>query len=153
MRPELDRVPPYLYGRGPDYTIVGGLVFQELSRPYLGAWGDWARRAPPRILVAMDRGPEEAGRIVLLSSVLPDAANLGYQELRDLIVERVNARAVASLAELRAAFAAPVGRFHVVELAPGQDAARLVLDVAEARAAAARVSSAYGVERLDSAAP
>ena len=62
MRPELDRVPPYVYGRGPDYTIVGGLVFQELSRPYLGAWGDWARRAPPRILVAMDRGADEAGR-------------------------------------------------------------------------------------------
>jgi S1-C subfamily serine protease len=153
MRPELDRVPPYVYGRGPDYTIVGGLVFQELSRPYLGAWGDWARRAPPRILVAMDRGEDEAGRTVLLSTVLPDAANLGYQELRDLIVERVNGQAVSSLAELRAAFATPPGRFHVVDLAPGQDAARLVLDAEEARAAAARVAAAYGVAKLDSAAP
>jgi hypothetical protein len=153
MRPELDRVPPYVYGRGPDYTIVGGLVFQELSRPYLGAWGDWARRAPPRILVAMDRGSDEAGRIVILSSVLPDAANLGYQELRDQMVDRVNGRPVTSLADVRAAFAAPGGRFHVVELAPGQAAARLVLDAEEARAAAARVSAAYGVERLDSTAP
>jgi hypothetical protein len=101
----------------------------------------------------MDRGEDEAGRILILSSVLPDAANLGYQELRDLIVERVNGRAVSSLAELRAAFAAPGGRFHVVDLAPGQDAARLVLDAEEARAAAARVSAAYGVERLDSAGP
>ena len=51
---------------------------------------------PPRLLVAIDREPDDAGaerqRIVLLSSVLPDAANLGYQELRDLIVERVNGR-------------------------------------------------------------
>ncbi|HXK11233.1 MAG TPA: hypothetical protein VMT70_16420 [Vicinamibacteria bacterium] len=157
MRPEEDRVPPYVFGRGPDYVIVGGLVFQDLTRPYLGAWGDWARRAPPRLLVAIDREPEEAGaegkRIVLLSSVLPDAANLGYQELRDLIVARVNGRPVSSLADLRAAFASPTGAFHVVEFTPGQGAARVVLDAGEARDAAARLQKAYGVERLDSADP
>ncbi len=157
MRPEQDRVPPYVFGRGPDYVVVGGLVFEELTRPYLGAWGDWARRAPPRLLVAIDREPEDAGaepkRIVLLSSVLPDAANLGYQELRDLIVERVNGRAVSSLADLRQAFASPQGGFHVVEFLAGQGTARAVLDAGEARAAAARLRQAYGVEKLDSAAP
>ena len=60
MRPEQDRVPPYVYGRGPDYVIVGGLVFEELTRPYLASWGDWTRRAPPRLLVAIDREPEQA---------------------------------------------------------------------------------------------
>jgi hypothetical protein len=153
MPPDQDRIPPYVYGRGPDYVVVGGLVFEELSRPYLSAWGDWARRAPPRLLIAVDREPEDEGaerqRIVLLSSVLPDAANLGYQELRDVIVERVNGRAVADLADLRAAFAAPRGDFHVVEFLPGQGAARLVLDAKEAEAAAARIREAYGVDRLD----
>jgi hypothetical protein len=157
MRPEQDRVPPYVFGRGPDYFVVGGLVFQELTRPYLGAWGDWARRAPPRILVEMDREPEEEGeepkRIVLLSSVLPDAANLGYQELRDLIVEQVNGRAVRRLSDLRQAFAVPRGGFHVVDFLAGQGAARAVLDAAEAQAAAARLQQAYGVEKLDSEAP
>ena len=157
MRPEQDRVPPYVFGRGPDYVVAGGLVFQELTRPYLGAWGDWARRAPPRLLVAIDREPDEAGeepkRIVLLSSVLPDAANLGYQELRDLIVERVNGRAIASLADLRRALHAPEGGFHVVDFVAGQGVARAVLDAAEAQAAAARLQQAYGVERLDSQAP
>jgi hypothetical protein len=156
MSPERDRVPPYVFGRGPEYLIVGGLVFQELTRPYLGTWGDWARRAPPRLLVAVDREPEDDGagkRIVLLSSVLPDTANLGYQELRDLIVERVNGSPVASLADLRRAFASPGGGFHVVEFVAGQAAARLVLDAGEAEAAAARVREAYGVERLDSETP
>ena len=155
--PEQDRVPPYVFGRGPDYVIVGGLVFEELTRPYLGAWGDWARRAPPRLLVAIDREPQEAGeegqRIVVLSSVLPDAANLGYQELRDLIVARVNGRPVSRLDDLRQAFASPEGAFHVVEFAAGQATARTVLDAGEARAAAARLRQAYGVERLDSTAP
>jgi hypothetical protein len=156
MRPELDRVAPYVYGRGPDYVVTGGLVFQELTRPYLGAWGDWARRAPPRLLVAIDREPDDAAepkRIVILSSVLPDAANLGYQQLRDVMVERVNGQAVGSLADLRRAFASPLGGFHVVDFVAGQEAARAVLDAEDAQAASARVRLAYGVERLDSQAP
>jgi hypothetical protein len=152
MPADQDRIPPYVYGRGPDYVVVGGLVFEELTRPYLLAWGDWARRAPPRLLVAVDREPdeEETRRVVILSSVLPDAANLGYQELRDQIVERVNGRPIGSLADLRQAFASPQGGFHVVELLAGQAAARLVLDAGEAEAAAERVREAYGVARLDS---
>jgi len=157
MRPDEDRVPPYVFGREPEYVVVGGLVFEELTRPYLGAWGDWARRAPPRLLVAIDREPDEAGtepgHIVLLSSVLPDAANLGYQELRDLIVERVNGRPVASLVDLRRAVTAPEGGFHGVDFVAGQGFTRAVLDATEAEAAAARLRGAYGVERLDSAAP
>ena len=157
MLPEQDRVPPYVFGRGPDYVVVGGLVFQELTRPYLGAWGDWARRAPPRLLVAIDREPDDAGaeprRIVLLSSVLPDAANLGYQELRDLMVDRVNGQPVGSLADVRKALSSPPGGYHVVEFTAGQAAARAVLDAGEAQAAAARLRQTYGVERLDSQAP
>jgi len=154
MAAEQDSVPPYVYGRGPDYVIKGGLVFQELTRPYLASWGDWTRRAPPRLLVAIDRAEDDAAaepsRIVLLSSVLPDTANLGYERLRDLIVERVNGRPVASLVELRRAFAAPGSAFHVVELLPGQGAERVVIDAAEAEAAGERLARAYGVERLDS---
>jgi hypothetical protein len=156
MRPEQDRVPPYVYGRGPDYVIKGGLVFQELTRPYLASWGDWTRRAPPRLLVAIDGDEEAAGdgqqRIVLLSSVLPDVANLGYQELRDQIVERVNGRPVPNLAALREAFGSASSGFHVIELLPGQAASRIVIDAAEAEAASERLHRAYGVEQLDSGA-
>jgi len=156
MLPEQDRVPPYVYGRGPDYVIVGGLVFQEVTRPYLASWGDWTRRAPPRLLVAIDREPEaeEAGagprRIVLLASVLPDTANLGYQELRDVIVEKVNGKPVSNLQDLRKAFAAPFGGFHVVDFLPGQAAVRIVVDAGEAVQSQKRLQQAYGVERLDS---
>jgi S1-C subfamily serine protease len=155
MRPDQDRVPPYVFGRGPDYLIVGGLVFEELTRPYLASWGDWTRRAPPRLLVAIDRAEDEEGgttpkRIVLLSSVLPDTANLGYQELRDLIVERVNGRPIANLQDLRQAFATPSNGFHVVDFLAGQSAVRIVLDASEAASSRQRLQQAYGVERLDS---
>jgi S1-C subfamily serine protease len=154
MLPDDDVVPPYLFGRGPDYVIAGGVVFQELTRPYLGAWGDWLRRAPPRLLIAVDRdayAPDAPRRFVLLSTVLPDPANLGYQDLHDLLVEKVNGRAIGSLDDLRQALASPQGPFHVIELLPGQGARRVVLDVKEAQASAARLAAAYGVEHLDSA--
>jgi hypothetical protein len=154
MKPEQDRVPPYVYGRGPDYVVKGGLVFQELTRPYLASWGDWTRRAPPRLLVAIDRDPEPEGpeppRIVLLSSVLPDAVNLGYQQLRDQIVERVNGRPVPNLQALREAFASVTTGYHVIEFLSGQAASRIVIDAAESDAASERLRRAYGVERLDS---
>ncbi|MFN8091072.1 MAG: hypothetical protein U0599_02370 [Vicinamibacteria bacterium] len=155
MRPDEEKVPPYEFGHGPGYVVVGGLVFQELTRPYLGAWGDWTRRAPPRLLVAIDREgalPDaKAPRIILLSSVLPDPANLGFQELRDQIVAKINGRTIGSLDDVREAVRHPQGAFHVIDLAPGQGAARVVIAVDEARAAAARLQAAYGLERLDSA--
>jgi S1-C subfamily serine protease len=150
MSPDEDRVPPFVLGRGPDYAVVGGLVFQELTGSYLATWGtDWARRAPPRLLIAYDRDgalpSAEQPRIVLLTSVLPDAANLGYQDLRDLIVTKVNGVPVASLGALREAFQRPQGDFHVVELLPGQGPGRLVLDAAEVRASTERIKTLYGV--------
>ena len=156
MLPEQDKVPPYQFGRGPDYVIAGGLVFQELTRPYLGAYGDWARRAPPRLLVALDREAEVTEterRLVLLSAVLPDAANLGYQDARDLLVAQVNGAAVGSLDDVRQALGRPQGGFHVIELRPGQGTRRVVIDVGEAQAAVARLRQAYGIDRMDSAEP
>ena len=148
MRPEDDKVPPYILGRGPDYLVAGGLVFEEMSIPYLSTWGDWMRRGPTRLLVAYDReGAEptpEAPRIVLLSSVLPDPCNLGYQDFRDLIITAVNGVPIGRLEDLKRAFAEPRGPFHVVEFVPGQGPTRIVLDVAEAKAAAARIRALYG---------
>ena len=157
MPPEEDKVPPYDSGRGPDYLVVGGLVFQELHGAYLATWNDWRRRAPPRLIVALEREgalpTPERPRMVLLASVLPDAANRGYEQLHDLIVERVNGRTIGSMTDLRPAFAGPGGSFHVIEFLPGQTTRRIVLDVVEARASEARIHEAYGVERMDSEAP
>jgi hypothetical protein len=157
IRAESDKIPPYVYGHGPNYSVVGGLVFQELNVPYLRTFGDWQRRAPPRLLIAYDRQANmpspQSPRIVLLSSVLPDAANLGYEGVGNLIVERVNGRRIGSMTDLREAFAHPDGDFHIVEFLPGLSPERLVLDVEEARESADRIRLAYGVDRLDSEGP
>jgi hypothetical protein len=154
IQAEADKVPPYVYGHGPDYAMVGGLVFQELTVPYLTTFGDWQRRGPPRLLIAYQREAAmpspESPRIVILSSVLPDAANLGYESVRNVIVERVNGRRIGSMDDLRQAFEHPEGDFHVVEFLPGLPPERLVLDVEETHASEERIRLAYGVDRLDS---
>jgi hypothetical protein len=60
---------------------AGGLVFQPLHQPYLRGWGDdWRRRAPFRLVYASSEGPtKERPTLVILSQVLPDPINVGYQ--------------------------------------------------------------------------
>ena len=46
-------IDPYMFDRGPKYLIFGGLIFQELTLPYLESWGDeWPNRAPFKLVHA-----------------------------------------------------------------------------------------------------
>jgi S1-C subfamily serine protease len=48
-------IPPYNLDQPPPYYVLGGLIFQELSRQYLKEWGgNWQKEAPPSF-VYMDR--------------------------------------------------------------------------------------------------
>ena len=58
-----------------------------------------------------------------------------------------------ALADVRKALTEPVQGFQVVDFVPGQGYTRVVLDAAEAQAAAERLRQAYGVEKLDSTLP
>ena len=62
-RPPQDYVSqPYVIDEPPRYFVVGGLIFQELSRQYLKEWGgDWQKQAPQR-LVYLDRFQIVAGQ-------------------------------------------------------------------------------------------
>jgi S1-C subfamily serine protease len=44
-------IEPYTIGKQPRYYILGGLVFQELTRQYLREWGaNWLKDAPQRLV-------------------------------------------------------------------------------------------------------
>lgn len=148
MDPEQDVVPRYTYDTSPEWLQVGGLVFEPLTTDYLRRWRTWWQNAPLRILVAKSRQdvPElEGHRLILLSRVLPDPANLGYHDLQAQLVNKVNGRPVRTMDELRAALDAPQNGFHVIELLAGQPATRVVIDALEAKAADARIRERYGL--------
>ncbi len=111
---------PYVIDRPPRYFVADGLIFQDLSRQYLKEWGgDWQKQAPQR-LVYLDRYqstmiPEGRKRIVILSQTLPVASNVGYEEMKYLVVTKVNGIQINSLDDLAAALAKPVDGFSKIE--------------------------------------
>jgi S1-C subfamily serine protease len=111
---------PYIVDRPPTFYILGGMVFQELSRQYLREWGvDWTKKAPED-LVYMDRYQselfKEPGRkIVFLSRVLPTDATLGYEDLHFLVVTKINGQEIKRLADVPAALAKMTDGIHKIE--------------------------------------
>jgi hypothetical protein len=133
----------------PEYLILGGLIFQPLTRNFLESWGqDWERRAPFRLAYFRNEEPStERPAVVVLSQVLPDVFNVGYQDLRNLVLERVNGRKVSSLKDLAPALGQATDGFHTFEFLKGESLQRLVLDARELNAAAQRVLQRYGIEK------
>jgi hypothetical protein len=98
-------VPENTIARKAEYLVEGGLVIRELTGRYLRAHGsDWERVIDSRIAhtyLAKRHSGEQAGhRVVLLSSVLPDPINIGYQDLRNMVVTHVNGEQVNSMADV-----------------------------------------------------
>ena len=141
-------VPESAYDAPPEYLILGGLVFQPLTRNYLQSWGqDWERRAPFRLAYFRNEEPSpDRPSVVVLSQVLPDVFNVGYQDLRSLVLERINGRKINSLKDVVPALAQAADGFHKVEFLKGESLQRLVLDAGQLDAATQRVLQRYGIE-------
>ncbi|MDQ6860160.1 MAG: PDZ domain-containing protein [Verrucomicrobiota bacterium] len=145
-------VPPYTMGQPPSYVVLGGLIFQELSRTYLREWGaTWQKEAPQKF-VYLDRFqselfPEGNRRVVILSQVLPANTTIGYDDLSYLVVQKVNGREVKSLRDLADAVKQPVeGGFIKIETY--DDPKQLELDVAQVAAEAPALQQNYGIPEL-----
>jgi len=141
-------VPMATYDREPEYLMVGGLVFQPLTDSYLQSWGnDWKRRAPFRLTYYRTESPDkDRPSLVLLSQVLPDPYNIGYQDQRWLVVDKINGQRVSRLPELRAALDKPVNGFHVIEFVQSDSLRKMVLFAGDPeREATTRVLKRYGI--------
>ena len=112
-------VPGYNFGKAPNYLIMGGLVFQELSRPLLESFGEnWQSRAPLDFLDAMENPEKYEGkvdRIVFLSGSIPTPATVGYESLRNLIVSKVNGKEIKNMKSLIEAFKGNLSERHSIQ--------------------------------------
>lgn len=115
-------IPRYLYDKTPPYLIHGGLVFVELSLPYLKSYGDqWQNRAPVNLIEALqddsdfdDRGVE---RIVVLHGCIPTEATLGYDSIGGVIVDSINGKPVKSLTDVARELDDPAPAIQTIGLA------------------------------------
>src|SRR3954464_8086361 len=144
-------IPPYNIDRAPLYYVLGGLVFQELSRQYLREWGtNWMKDAPQR-LVYKDRFqgelyPEGNRRVVVLTQVLPANTTIGYDDIGYLSVQKVNGKEVKSLAELAEALKQPVDGFITIETE--EDPKQIALDAKQVESEAEGLKQNYGLPAL-----
>ncbi|MBT7981154.1 MAG: PDZ domain-containing protein [Akkermansiaceae bacterium] len=113
-------IDPYMFDRGPKFSIIGGLVFQELSVPFLKLFGnDWQSRAPIKMLMA-HASPEmyeKEGRrkLVILTRTIPTPATLGYERLSTLIVTKINGVPINDIQDVDKAANMPTNGQHRIE--------------------------------------
>jgi S1-C subfamily serine protease len=144
-------IPPYNLDRPPLYYVLGGLIFQELSRQYLREWGaNWIKDAPQRF-VYKDRFqselyPEGNRRVVVLTQVLPANTTIGYDEMAYLSVRKVNGKEVKSLKDLADAVKEPVNGFIIIETE--EDPKQIALEAAQVEAEASSLKQNYGLPSL-----
>jgi len=138
-------VEPYTIGKHPHYYILGGLVFQELTRQYLREWGaNWLKDAPQR-LVYYDRFQSDLlpakRKIVFLSQILPTEDTVGYEQLSNLVVSKLNGRDILSLDDFAAAAKNPVAGFHKIEFE--EDPHEIYLDAKQVEEGSDQLQKTY----------
>lgn len=94
LKEKVEFVPRSRYEVTPSYFIFGGLVFQTLSRDYLSTWDNWWEKAPKEFLHLYFSGTRTAQRLeaVILSQILADEVNVGYEGLYSESVISVNGK-------------------------------------------------------------
>jgi len=139
--------PARLQGNSVPYTFLGGLLFQELSRPYLREWGVNWRSDAPQNLVALDAFqenlPKDQKRLVILSGILPSPQTIGLQELAHKVVVRINGMPIHTLADVSDAAKYPKNSFHCIELEGS--AGPIFLDSVSLGSEEAELRSEYGI--------
>jgi PDZ domain len=143
-------VEPYSVGKPPRYYILGGLVFQELTRQYLREWGNnWLKDAPQR-LVYYDRFQSdlfaEKRKIVFLSQILPTRDTVGYEQISNLVVKKLNGKEILNLNQFAEAAAQPVGGYHKIEFE--DDPHQIYLDANQVEQDAAQLRKIYSLPAL-----
>jgi S1-C subfamily serine protease len=143
-------VEPYTIGKRPYYYILGGLVFQELTRQYLREWGaNWLKDAPQR-LVYYDRFQSDLfpdkRKIVFLSQILPTEDTVGYEQLSNLVVTKLNGRDILSLDDFAEAAKNPVSGFHKIEFE--EDPHEIYLDAKQVEEGSAQLQKTYSIPAL-----
>ncbi|MGB0582483.1 MAG: PDZ domain-containing protein, partial [Limisphaerales bacterium] len=140
-------VPTATYGRDPEYLVVGGLLFQPLTVPLLEIYGEsWQSRAPYQLTSRVDNSPSaKRSGLVVCTMVIPDPFNLGYQDLRFVVLDKVNGQSISDLGDIREALKNPEDGFHNISFTKGSRVENIVLDAAKEPAATAKILRHYRI--------
>ncbi|PXA04911.1 hypothetical protein DDZ13_02805 [Coraliomargarita sinensis] len=136
-------IPDRRYDAPPQYLIEGGLVFQPLNGPLLEALG---KNIPPLLdYYSQQKGVNGRKGLVVLSGVLPDDYNLGYEDLRYVLVDEINGRTINNLNDIQTALEEPETAYHNIRFMPEERIQHIVLDAREMEDATNRILQNYRI--------
>jgi len=123
-------VPHEQYDVEPTYYIAGGLVFMPLTYNYLYVRmmdDAYSSENFYNLFPYYEAGEpsDERREVVVLSTVLADEINVGYQDLEDVVIVEANGKRLATMEDLVEAVEGNEGRFHVFVDSMGK---QIVLD-------------------------
>ena len=101
----------------PDYEILAGLIFQELSIDYIIASFDAEDFPSWMVNIHLDykKKWDHKEKAVFLSSILPDEINIDYDDFEDERVINVNGKKVNNLDDFRKAIKDNNNEFHSIQ--------------------------------------
>ena len=99
----------------PTYFVFAGLVFTPLTHDYMFGW-DWAKEHHRYASYFYEGFPSARRRqIVLIHEVLAHEINLGYHQMRGLVVERINGIEIGDIRDVVRAIGKPRNGSHVID--------------------------------------
>ena len=136
-------VPRTAHDSPPTWFVYAGLVFQALTCDYLRCWDEWWNDGPKEFLYLYHSGrvTEERQEVVVLSQVLADEVNVGYEGFHTESIRLVNGVAPRDMREFVSLVDACEERVELVTSGDG----RIVFDAAEAREACPHILQRYGI--------
>lgn len=146
LAPYRPLIPRNRYEACPRWFCIGGLVFQPLRREYLAIWDRWWDSAPKQLLHLYESGERTAERqeVIVLTSALADAVNVGYAFLHYDTVRAVGDDKPAdfeAFVELVDRALAQPGETLEIRMGGG----RIVLDCDEVRKQTPQILERYGL--------
>lgn len=136
-------IPERCYDQPPEYYLAGGLVFQPVSGPLIRALGQSTTLLLDHYY---ERPPiQEKEGLVLLSMVLPDTYNQGYEYLRLHLIDQINGLPINNLEEVGKALDQPLDGYHRIRFMSDESMLHIVLDAEELPAATERILQRYRI--------
>ncbi len=140
------------FGKNPEYTILGGFIFTELSEFLLKEWGtNWRSRVDKKLLYLLDykkfHEPKQSGKILVLVQVLPDDSNNGYHNLSMEILKSVNGKTVKSIKELEKIIFQSKEDFAALEL---ENEITIAIELKNLSQINERISQKFNIPKLSS---
>lgn len=145
--PDTETSPSRLAEKSPSYTLLGPLLFLELSRPFLREWGtNWRTEAPLNLAYLdafQDEFPKDRKRWVILAAALPTPDTMGLENLAGKVVESINGQPIRKMEDIAEAAKHPENGFQKIILAGS--AGPIWLDASALNSQETEARTRYGI--------